>query len=83
MNTTPKDKSPTEMMLSPEEWDTVRSECGQARATYLPRFSWQPIDHVSSLTWITYQEGTAGRHFATLGDAVEFLRSKGFSFDLS
>ena len=75
MNTAPKDKTPAQMMLDPVEWDTVRSECGQARTTYFAE--WSP-----SQPWVTFQHGTAGRHFPTLGAAVEFLRSKGFRFDL-
>ena len=64
-----------EMMLSPQECDTVRSDCEQARTSYRPDWS-------ASQPWVTYQRGTAGRHFGTLGAAIEHLRGKGFKFTL-
>ena len=47
-------------------WDTYRSICGRARVTFHPDWS-------ESLPWVTYMDGTAGRHFASLNSAVVHL----------
>ncbi len=46
---------------------TFRTKSGRARATYRP-------DYDKSKPWITYIDGEAGYHFATLQDAVRYLR---------
>lgn len=54
-------------------YQTVRSSCGGARASYHPEWS-------ASLPWVTYEYGTAGRHFGTAGIAVAHLKRRGFRF---
>lgn len=55
--------------------DTVRSDCGTARATFRP-------DWNESQPWVTYINGTAGRHFPSALTALNALEAKGFTFHL-
>jgi hypothetical protein len=66
---------------TPMDGETIRSKCQRARVTYSPRFSWQPPEHVHSMPWAAYRDGTAVRCFSTVGAAVEWFRSQGFRFD--
>jgi len=62
------------MSDTPKEWDTIRSKCCLARVTYHAIWS-------ESRPWATFRHGSAEGSFATLRDAVEDLRKRGFSFD--
>ena len=53
---------------------TVRSKCSCYRATYHPDWS-------ESLPWVTYRNGTAGRHFVTLEEAKKYLATYGAVFE--
>jgi hypothetical protein len=53
--------------------DTHRSKNSNARVTYHPEWSYK-------YPWVTYINGTAGRHFATLEQAKEYLTSRGYPF---
>lgn len=53
---------------------TVRSKCQRYRTTYQPDWS-------ASLPWVTYRNGTAGRHFVTLEEAKKYLATYGAVFE--
>lgn len=53
---------------------TVRSKCQRYRTTYQPDWS-------ASLPWVTYRNGTAGRHFVTLDEAKAYLKGYGAEFE--
>lgn len=53
--------------------ETVRSKCQRYRTTYHPDWS-------ETLPWVTYRNGTAGRHFASLSEAKTYLKGYGAEF---
>lgn len=61
------------MSIAFEPGHTIRSACGRARATYHPE--WSATD-----PWVTYIDGTAGRHFSSHSAAMAYLRNRGFRF---
>lgn len=56
-----------------DEWDTYRSDCGQARLTFHSEWS-------KSIPWVSYINGTAGRHFETLRQGIAALEARGYRF---
>ncbi len=48
--------------------DTVRTKCGNGRASYHPEWS-------ETQPWVTYIRGTAGRHFASLDEVRTYFRN--------
>lgn len=50
--------------------DTYRTKCGRGRVSYHPE--WSP-----SQPWVTYIDGTAGRHVVDLPAAYAYFKSKG------
>lgn len=52
---------------------TLRSNCGRARLTYHPEWD-------ATLPWVSYKNGTAGRHFGSLGGGVQQLTRDGYRF---
>lgn len=57
-----------------KEWDTIKSVCGKARLTY--HANWD-----QSRPWVTYRDGTAGRHFTSLLAGIQYLKAFGYTFD--
>lgn len=51
-------------------WQTYHTECGRGRVTYHPEWS-------VNEPWVSYIEGTAGRHFAELGQAHAYFKARG------
>lgn len=56
--------------------ETFRSKCGRARITYRP-------DWDAERPWVSYIDGTAGRHFGLpiLGD--RYMRDRGYTLNLT
>lgn len=51
----------------------VRSKCGTARLSYHPEWD-------STLPWVSYKGGTAGRHFGSLALGIQQLTRDGYRF---
>lgn len=54
----------------PKPYDTYRTECGRGRVTYHPEWS-------EDQPWVTYIDGTAGKHCCDIYAAASYFRSKG------
>lgn len=57
------------MNEDPQEFDTYRTKCGRGRVTY--RSEWSP-----SMPWVTYWDGTAGRHFSTFDEVFRYFKER-------
>lgn len=52
------------------EYITFRTVCGRGRVTNHPEWS-------STLPWVSYIDGTAGKQFRDLYDAAQYFRALG------
>jgi hypothetical protein len=53
----------------PKLLDTYRTKCKKGRVTYHPEWS-------NTQPWVSYINGTAGLHFASIDDARLYFKTK-------
>lgn len=64
-----------------KQYDDVRSTCGKARIQYIPYRMVDGKVYVNGNAWRTFIRGDAGQEFATLDDAVNYMKRRAYYFE--